>query len=226
MRALWLPEFGEAGVFILGEAVLHQPEILDRAGKDELVDEQDDGFGGLFRRRPFDLVEFVEPDFQVFKKLLLQFRFFRRVLEAAHGVEHAAGFAATAKKIGERQFGKRLVLKEKIAGAEKPGRAQVGENQIFVVAQIFFDLGDVVLWVGVVTPKGIRAVALKERFEFQGERFSPRLGQHEIHPSLPLPHLARGLKTQNIFAQRGKKVFRGGFGFDDLRSSTYFSIGG
>ena len=80
MRALWLPEFGEAGVFILGEPVLHQAEILDGAGKDELVDEKDDGLGGLFGRRPFDFVELVEPDFQVFKKLLLQFRLFRRVL--------------------------------------------------------------------------------------------------------------------------------------------------
>ena len=54
MGALWLPEFGEAGVFILGEAVVDEAEILDGAGEDELVDEKNDGFGGLFGRGPLD----------------------------------------------------------------------------------------------------------------------------------------------------------------------------
>jgi hypothetical protein len=28
--------------------------------------------------------------------------------------------------------------------------------------------------------------------------------------------LARGLETQNVFAERGEKIFRRGFGFDDV----------
>ena len=134
------------GVSVLRVAIWNEAEILDGAGEDELVDEQDDGFGGEFRRRPFDLVEFVEPDFEVVKELLFQFRLFRRVLQAAHGVEDAAGFAASREKIGERHFGERLVLEEKIARAEKPCGAEIGQDQIFVVAEIFFDLADVVFW--------------------------------------------------------------------------------
>ena len=216
MRAFGFPEFGVAGVFVLCEAVLHQAVILNRAGEDELVDEQDDGFGGFFGRRPFDLVELVEPDFEVFEELMFQFRFFGRVLHAAQSVEDAAGFAASGKKIGERQIGKRFVLKEKIARAEKPRRAEVGQNQVFVVAQIFLDLCNVVVWICVAAPKCIRAVALKERLEFQRQRFSSRLGQHEIHPSLAAAHLAGGLEAKNVFAKRGEKVFRRRFWFDDV----------
>ena len=92
MRALGLPEFGVAGKFVLSEAVLHQPEIFNRAGEDEFVDEQDDGLGGLLHRGPLDLVEFVEPDFKVFKELLFEFRLVRRVFQAAQSIQHAAGF--------------------------------------------------------------------------------------------------------------------------------------
>ena len=214
--ALWLPEPGEAGVFILREAVLHQAVILNRAGKNKLVDEQNDGFGGLFGRRPLDLVELVEPDVQVFKKLVFQFGLFRRVLNAAQGVEDAAGLAAACEEIGKRQIGERFAVKEIIARVEKPGRAKVGQDQVFVVAQIFFNLGGVMLWVGVVAPQGIGAVALKERLEFQGDRLPLRLGQHEINPSLAEANLARGLETKNVLAEFGEKVFRGGFGFDGV----------
>ena len=216
MRALRLPEFGKPGVFILGEAVVDQAEILDGAGKDELVDEENDGLGGLFVRRPFHLVELVEPDFEVFEELLLQFRLLRRVLDAAQGVEHAAGFAAAGEKIGERQLGKGFVLEEVIAGVEEPGRPKVGENEVFVIAEVFLDLRDVLLGVGVVAPQGVRAVALKQRFEFERERLSLALGQHEVHPALAGANLAGGLKTQNIFAERREKVLGGGLGLGDV----------
>src|SRR5208283_2327014 len=123
---------------------------------------------------------------------------------------------AAGEKIGERQLGERFVLKEIVAGVEKPGRAEIGEDEVFVVAQVFFNLGDVLLWVRAAPPKSVRAVALKERLEFQGERFAHWLRQHKIHPSLPAAHLAGWLKTQNILAERGEKVLRGGFGFDGV----------
>jgi hypothetical protein len=48
------------------------------------------------------------------------------------------GFAAAFEEFNERQFGERFVLKKEIPSAIQPGGAQVGENQIFVIAKIFF----------------------------------------------------------------------------------------
>ena len=216
MGALGLPELDIAGVFVLGEAVVHEAVILDRAGKDELVDEENDGLGGLFARRPLNLVELVVPDLQVLEELLLQFRLLRRVLDAAQGVEHATGLTAAGEEVREGQFGKVLVLEEEIAGVEEPSGSQVGENQVFVVAQVLLDLRDMVFWVGIAAPEGVWAVALEERFEFEREWLALALGQHEIHPALAGANLAGGLKTQNILAERGEKVLSGGFGLGDV----------
>jgi hypothetical protein len=117
--------------------VRDKAEILDGAGEDEFVDEKNDGFCGKVGRNPFNLVELVEPDFQVFKELLFEFRFLRRVLQTTHDIQHAASFAAARQKIGEGQFLEGLGFKEKVARAEEPCGAKVGENQVFMVAEIF-----------------------------------------------------------------------------------------
>src|SRR6266481_2055016 len=101
VSTLGFPEPGKPRILVLGETVLHQAKVLNRAGNDEFVEEEDDGLGGLFGRRPFNLVELVVPDFEIFKELLLEFGFFGRVLEAAQGVEFFASFTATTEKIRE-----------------------------------------------------------------------------------------------------------------------------
>lgn len=63
VRALGLPSARLPDVFLLGEVKRHEAVILHRAGKNEFVDDENDGFGGLFLRRPFDRVELIEPDF-------------------------------------------------------------------------------------------------------------------------------------------------------------------
>ena len=212
MRALGRPELGEAGVFVLRELVFDQAEILDGAGEDELVDEQDDGFGGEFGLHPFDLVEFVIPNLQVLEKLLLQFGAFRRVFHAAQSVEHAAGRAGAREEIGEGQCGERLFVEEEITRTIKPHGAEVGEDEVFVVAEIFFDLRDVVFGIGILAVNRIRAVTQEERFQFQRQRVAHAFRQHEIHETFHDPDLARGLKTEDILAKRGEHIFGGGFG--------------
>jgi hypothetical protein len=69
-----------------------------------------------------------------------------------------------------------------------------------VIAEVLLDLGDVLFGVGVAAPEGVRAVPLKEGFEFEREGLSLALGQHEVHPPLAGADLARGLKRQDIFA--------------------------
>lgn len=211
VRALGFPEFGEAGVFVLREAVMDEAVILDSAGKDELVDEENDGLGGLFGRRPFHLVELVEPGLQIFEELLFEFRLVGGVLDAAQSVEDAAGFTAAGEEVGEGQVGEGLVLEEVIPGVEEPGGPQVRENQVFVVTQILFDLSDVLFGVGVTAPEGVRAVPMEERFEFERERVALALREHEVHPPLAGADLAGGLKTQNILAESGEKVLSRGF---------------
>src|SRR5439155_17870492 len=132
VRAFGFPPVGLADVFVLSEAIRDESEILNRAGKDELVDEEDDRLGGLVSRRPFDLVKFVEPDVEVLKELPLQFRLLRRVFDAAQGVEHAAGLAAAIEKIGERHFRERLVLKVDIARTENQRSEEFRMYHVFV----------------------------------------------------------------------------------------------
>ena len=91
-------------------------------------------------------------------------------------------------------------LKEEVAGAEEPCGAQVGENQIFVVAQIFFDLGDVVFGIGVFAPDGVRAVALEKRLEFKRNQLARLFRQHEIHPAITGHDLTGGQKSKHIRA--------------------------
>ena len=79
---------------------MDEAEILDGAGEDQFVDEENDGLGGLFRRRPFNLVELGVPDFQIFEELLFEFGFFGGVFEPAESVEDAAGFAAARREGG------------------------------------------------------------------------------------------------------------------------------
>ena len=146
---------------------MYEPEVLDGAGENELVDEQDDGLGGLFLRGPLDLGELGEPDLQVLEELLGEFRLVRRVFETAQGVQHAARLAATSEEIGEGQLAKRLVVEEVVAGVEEPGCAQVGEDQVFVIAEVLLDLGDVLLGVGIAAPEGVGAVALEQGLEFE-----------------------------------------------------------
>ncbi len=74
-----------------------------------------------------------------------------------------------------------LVLKEKVARAEEPRSVEIGKNQVFVVTEIFFDLGDVVFGIGITAPDGVRAVALEKRFEFERNNFSRCFRQHEVH---------------------------------------------
>ena len=108
------------------------------------------------------------------------------------------------------------MLKEIIAGIEQPGGAEVGEDEILIVPQVFFDLVDVVLRIGVGPPKRVGPVAQKKRFQFQRKWFPLWLGQHEIDPPFARAHLARGHKVENVLAERGKKVFRGCFRFYDV----------
>lgn len=152
VRALGLPVAGVLDVGILRVAVGNKAEILDGAGEDELVNEQDDGFILEFRRSPFDFFKFIEPFFEVVKELLLQFRFFGGVFKTAHGVENAAGIPAAREKIRERLFGERLLLQIEIARTEKPRGAEVGEDDVFIVAEVFSDLGDVVFWFRIIAP--------------------------------------------------------------------------
>jgi len=216
VRALGFPEFGKPRKFILGEAVLHQPEILDGAGKDELVDEENDGLGGKFGRGPFDLLEFMEPDFKVFEELLFEFWLVGGVFDAPQGIQHTAGFPAPVEEISERQLGKGFALKIEIPRAEKPGGAQIGERQVFVIAQILFDLGDVMLGVGIAAPDRVRAVPLEQRLEFKLHGISHAFREHEVHVAFGHPNLPGRLKTQHIFAECGKEVFGGGFGFGPI----------
>ena len=72
--------------------------------------------------------------------------------------------------------------------------------------------GNVLFGFGVAAPKGVRAVPLEERLEFQRKGLALALGQHEVHPALAGPHLPGRLKSQNIRAERGEKVLGGGFG--------------
>src|SRR2546426_12060337 len=120
MGAFGFPAVGLADVLVLSEAIRHESEILDGASKDKLVDEQNDGLGGLFRRRPFNLVELAVPDFEIFEELLLELGFFRGVLDPAKGVQHAVGLTAAREKFGEWNCGERFVFEVKIAGAEEP----------------------------------------------------------------------------------------------------------
>ena len=211
MRAFGLPVARVLRVGVLRVAIGHQTKVFNGAGENEFIDEENDGFSGEVRRRPFDLVEFIKPDFEVFKELAFQFGFVRRVFQPAHGVKHAAGFAATVEKVHDRQFGKMFAFKEKVARAEAPRRAEVGEHKVFVVAQIFFDLSDMVFRVGVAAPEGVRAVALEERFKFEGQRHPHRFRQHEIHEAFHHADLTRRLKAQQIFAKRSEQIFGGGF---------------
>ena len=206
---------------------MHEPEILDGAGEDELVDEQDDGLGGQLGRRPFDLVELVEPVLQVLKELLFQFGLLGGVLEAAHGIQHAAGFAAAGEEIRERQFGKGLVLEEEVAGAEEPRGAEVGEDEVFVVAEVFLDLGDVVFGIGVVAPKRVRAVALEERFEFERDGFARlRSGSMKsTQPSLVTTWRVGGNPSTSLHSAVNKSSAADSGLAPFFRSRTYFSIG-
>ena len=54
-----------------------------------------------------------------------------------------------------------------VAGVEEPGCAQVGEDQVFVIAEVLLDLGDVLLGVGIAAPEGVGAVALEQGLEFE-----------------------------------------------------------
>ncbi len=118
------------------------------------------------------------------------------------------------EKIGEGHLRKGPVVKKKIARAEEPRRAQVGEYEIFVFAEIFLDLIDVLFGVGLVAPNVVRGfVVLKKRFEFERQRLAHALRQHEIHPAFAAANLPRGLKTENVFAQGGEQILGGGFGF-------------
>ena len=82
------------------------------------------------------------------------------------------------------------------------------------------------LRIGVGPPEGIRAVALEERLEFQWQRLALALGQHEIHPSLLDPDLARRLKPQHVLAKRGEKVLGGGLGLGAVLQVEHIFLNG
>src|SRR5205823_4630463 len=118
----------------------------------------------------------------------------------------AAGLAAAIEKIGERHFRERLVLKVEIARAEKPSGAEVREGQVFVVAEIFFDLGNVVFRVRIAAPKRIQAVAQEQRFEFELHRLAHSLGEHEINEAFRDSDLSCRLKSEHVLAKRGEQI--------------------
>jgi len=146
---------------------MDQPKILDRAGENQLVNQQDNRLSCVFERSPFHFGEFVEPDFQVLEKLLFKLGFFSRVFSAAQCVEDAAGFLASRQEFNKGQLGERFVLKEKVASAEEPGGSEIGKDKVFVFAEVFLYLCRVLIRVGVVAPKRIGTVTLKKRFQFQ-----------------------------------------------------------
>lgn len=143
---------------------------------------------------------------------MLQFRAFGGVFNAPQGVEHAAGFAAAVEKLVKREGGEGLFLIKEIARTKEPTGAEVGEDQVFVIAQIFFDLDDVLLWVGVLSPKRIRAIALEERLEFQRQRVTQALRYHEVNEALHDADRSCRLESEDIFPKRGEEVLCGRLG--------------
>ena len=87
------------------------------------------------------------------------------------------------------------------------------EVVLFVVAEVFFDLSDVVFGIGVAAPEGIGAVAEEEGLEFELHGIAHAFGKHEIDKAFGDPDLACGLEAEDIFAKSGEKVLGGGFGF-------------
>ena len=90
---------------------------------------------------------------------------------------------------------------------------EVGQNQILVIAKVFFNLNHVLLGNGIFSPEGIRTIALKEGFEFQRQRVTEALRHHEIHEAFHETDLSRGLKPEHVPPKCGEQVFGGGFGF-------------
>ena len=226
VRSLGFPVLGLADVAILRVAIGHESEILNRPGKDEFVDEENDGFGGEFRRRPFDAVEFVEPYLQVREELLFQFRLLRRVFHTPDGVQHAAGFAAADQEIGERLLGERPVLKIEIPCAKKPRGAEVGENQAFVVTEIFFDLGDVLFGIGVLAPERLLAVRRNSGLSSNGTVCPIGSGRMKSTQPSPLPTWRVGWKPKTSLHSAVNKSSAADSGFAPFfKSSRYLAIG-
>ena len=157
--------------------------VFEGLGEDEFVDEQDDEFGGIFRRREHDLFKDMKPFLQVFKELAIQFRFLNGVLGAPHDIQQAATLAIAREQVGKGEHREEGAVHERVAGAEEIRVLQIGEDDVFVAVEVFPNLREMLLWLQFVAAQFGLVVDLKERLEFEKHR-PVDLGNDEVNKAV------------------------------------------
>jgi hypothetical protein len=169
VRTFGLPAFLGALEFILEMPVANQAVIFHRLGEDELVQELDDQFVVFAFVGETKGFKGAKPILKLLEEGAVKIGTNFAVFFVANDIEQALLGQSAFEQIGKGKFGERLERLPDIAGAVKEGVAQIGEDQIFGVAEVFLDLIAVPGRFQRKTFQQFRTVRMKQRFEFDND---------------------------------------------------------
>ena len=201
------------GVFpvVLQLAVAHKSVIFHRLGEDELIEKLDDEFVVLGLVLETDGFKGAKPILQIFEKGAIQVGAHFAIFGITDDIEQAAAGVGAFEEVGERDFFERHELLPDIAGAVKIGIAQIGQDEVFRVLEIFLNLATMTGGFQAVAFQQFRAEGVKQRLEFDDDgRFL--LGvQFEIHKAAAQSDLRDDRRVEKNFRQRTEQSLGGGF---------------
>jgi len=117
--------------------------VFERLGEDEFVQQKDREFRGVLRLFPIHVAEGTKPTGEILEELGVEVGLFVRVLGVPEHLDGAELVADALNEVGKWQLGEEGACDEAIAGAIQERGAQIGEDDVFALGEVFFDLRDV-----------------------------------------------------------------------------------
>jgi len=128
-----------------------------------------------------DRLELPDPLVEVLEERAVQLGLLDFILGAAEDIVEVAALGVALQQLGERQLAEEGIFDEGIPRAVEIGIPQVGQDDVLVFAQVFFDLFQVRPGIQLVAAQLLGVVAREQRLQLQQHRRAAGLRQDEIN---------------------------------------------